>query len=381
MEKLYYSDCHLKEFTAQVTGCAESPKGFLVTLSATAFYPEGGGQACDLGYLGEARVLEVREQGEEVVHLCDSPLAVGSTVTGKLDWDRRFDLMQQHSGEHILSGLVYQKYGYHNVGFHVGADYMEIDFDGPIPQEDLEELEYRANQAVFADLPIRCWYPSEGELPNTFYRTKKQLPWPVRLVQMEGVDSCACCGVHVAHTGEIGLIKIVSMVKFHQGVRLELCCGGRAVKLMQAVFAQNRQVSQLFSAKILETGAAARKVSEALAAEKLRAGSLQAAVFDSLAAEYAGKGNVLCFRDGLEGNSLRELTDRIAATCGGWAAVCSGQPGNYNVCILHKAGDVKPLAEALKQGLNARGGGKPGSFQGSIPAEKAQIEAVFAEFM
>ncbi len=381
MEKLYYSDCHLKEFSALVTGCQESPKGFLVTLSATAFYPEGGGQACDLGTLGDARVLDVQEQGEEILHLCDKALEVGSTVTGKIDWARRFDLMQQHSGEHILSGLVYQTYGYHNVGFHVGAERMEIDFDGPIPQEDLEALEYQANQAVFANLPVNCWYPSQEALPNTFYRTKKALPWPVRLVQIAGVDSCACCGVHVARTGEIGLIKIVSLVKFHQGVRVELCCGGRAVKLMQEIYAQNRQVSQTFSAKMLETGAAARKISEALAGEKLRANTLQSAMFHRLAEDFAGKGNVLLFQEALEGQQLRDLTDKIASRCGGWAAVCSGQEGSYSLCILHKGGDIKALADALKTRLNARGGGKPGSFQGSIPAEKAQIEVLFAEFL
>ncbi len=381
MEKLYYSDCHLKEFSALVTGCQESPKGFLVTLSATAFYPEGGGQACDLGTLGDARVLDVQEQGEEILHLCDKALEVGSTVTGKIDWDRRFDLMQQHSGEHILSGLVYQKYGYHNVGFHVGAERMEIDFDGTIPQDDLDALEYQANQAVFANLPIHCWYPSQEALPNTFYRTKKALPWPVRLVQIAGIDSCACCGVHVARTGEIGLIKIVSLVKFHQGVRVELCCGGRAVKLMQEIYAQNRQVSQTFSAKMLETGSAARKISEALAGEKLRANTLQSAIFHRLAEDFAGKGNVLLFQEALEGQQLRDLTDKIASRCGGWAAVCSGQEGSYSLCILHKDGDIKALADALKTRLNARGGGKPGSFQGSIPAEKAQIEVLFAEFL
>ncbi len=380
MEKLFYADCHLKTFSATVTSCTESPKGWLVTLSATAFYPEGGGQACDLGTLGTARVLDVQEHGEDICHLCDAPLAVGSTVEGSIDWARRFDLMQQHSGEHIVSGLIHQRYGYHNVGFHVGEEMMEIDFDGPIPQEDLNAIELQANRAVFDNLPIRCWYPSPEALPTTFYRTKKQLPWPVRLVQIPGIDSCACCGVHVATTGEIGLIKIVSMVKFHQGVRLQLCCGGRAVKLMQAVFAQNRLVSQAFSAKMLETGAAAGKMNEALAAEKLRANTLQAALFDRVAEDYKGKGNVLLFRQGLDGNGLRELTDKVAALCGGWAAVLSGNEGSYSLCILHKSGDIQPLCQALKAQLGARGGGKPGSFQGSLPAERARIEAVFAEF-
>ncbi len=379
-QKLYYSDCHQREFTATVTDCRETPKGWAVTLSATAFYPEGGGQACDLGTLGPARVLEVREQEDAILHLCDSPLAAGSTVTGRIDWQRRFDLMQQHSGEHILSGLIHQKYGWHNVGFHIGKEYMEIDFDGPIPQQDLEALEWQANQVIFDDLPVRAWYPSQSELPQVSYRTKKALPWPVRIVDIPGVDACACCGVHVKTTGQIGFIKIVSMVKFHQGVRLQLCCGGRAVRLMQAIFEQNRQVSQAFSAKLLETGEAARKANEALTAEKLRANSLQTAIFDSIARDCAGKGSVLLFRQGLEPGQVRELADKLSATCGGRAAVASGTEGAYSLCMVDRAGDLKPLCEALKQQLNARGGGKPGYFQGSVPATKAQIEALFAQF-
>ncbi len=376
--KLYYADCHLREFTAIVTGCAQAEKGWEVTLDATAFYPEGGGQACDRGTLGDVNVLDVRERGTDIIHLCDGPLALGEAVTGRIHWARRFDLMQQHSGEHILSGLVHKTFGHHNVGFHVGGQTMEIDFDGPIPQEALQDLETKANEAVFQNLPIRCWYPSPEELPQVFYRTKKALPWPVRIVEVPGFDSCACCGVHVKYTGEIGLIKIVSMVKFHQGVRLQLCCGGRALALVQGVFEENRRVSQAFSAKMLETGAAARKMNEALAAEKLRANSLQSRLFDLLARDYAGKGNALLFREDLDGNGLRELADKVSDVCGGWAAVVSGTEGAYNVCILTKTGDIKPLCQALKAELQARGGGKPGSFQGSIPAGKAEIEALFA---
>ncbi len=378
-EKLYYADCQLRQFTAMVTGCEKCEKGWIITLSATAFYPEGGGQACDLGTLGTVRVLDVQERGEEILHLCDGPLELGTAVEGTIDWQRRFDLMQQHSGEHIVSGLVYQLFGHHNVGFHVGAEAMEIDFDGPIPEEALEQIERRANEAVFADLPIHCWYPSQEELPKVFYRTKKQLPWPVRLVQIPGIDSCACCGVHTKTTGQIGLIKILSCIKFHQGVRIGLVCGGRALALMQAVFHQNRLVSQAFSAKLLETGAAARKMNEALAAEKLRANSLQSALFDHIAAGC--RGNTLLFREGLDSSLLRLLTDKIAENCGGWAAVLSGTEGAYGVCILSRQVPIQPLCEALKNRLNARGGGKPGTFQGSIPASRGDIEAVFAEFM
>ena len=153
--KLYYEDSFLSEFSAVVTGCQEGKKGFEVTLSATAFYPEGGGQPCDTGILGDARVLDVRDRGEEVIHFCDKPLSVGSSVTGRIHWDRRFDFMQQHSGEHIISGLIHEKFGYHNVGFHLGNDVVTIDFDGPMTLEDLLQIEEKANRYIWQDQEVR----------------------------------------------------------------------------------------------------------------------------------------------------------------------------------------------------------------------------------
>ncbi|MBE6977910.1 MAG: alanyl-tRNA editing protein [Ruminococcaceae bacterium] len=373
--KLYYQDPHLQHFSARVCACEAAKDGFWVTLDATAFYPEGGGQACDLGILGGVRVLDVQEKEDAICHLCDRPLTPGQVVEGQLDWARRFDLMQQHSGEHIVSGLVHSMFGHHNVGFHVGSETMEIDFDGPIPPEALAVIETKANEAVWKNLPIRCWYPSREELPNTFYRTKKVLPWPVRIVEIPGYDACACCGTHVTHTGEIGLIKLISSVKFHAGVRITLCCGGRALKLLQQIFEENRQVSQIFSAKMPETAAAARKTAEALAAEKLRANTLQSQLFHHIAAEYAGQGNVCRFEEDLAPAQLRELADKIADVCGGWAAVLGGSDGNYSICIVSRHGDVK----AIGQALGARGGGKPGFFQGSLQAARQQVLQILAE--
>ena len=377
--KLYYEDCHLRKFTAEVLQCEACEKGYWVTLNATAFYPEGGGQACDLGTLGEARVLDVQERGETVAHLCDRALEVGSTVEGKIDWARRFDLMQQHSGEHIVSGLVHRMFGHHNVGFHVGSDRMEIDFDGPIPVENLAEIETRANEAVWANLPIRCWYPCEEELPTVFYRTKKALPWPVRIVEIPGYDSCACCGVHVESTGEIGLIKIISCVKFHQGVRLELTCGARALKLLQEVYEQNKLVSQAFSAKMLETGEAAKKMNEALSAEKFRSIALQGRLFDTVAGSYVNQEMAIHFEDGLEPAQVRILADKIAGKVSGYCAVFSGTDGNFSYCLATRQGDLRELNKAMNEVLNGRGGGKPNFQQGSVKATKAEIEAFFAE--
>ena len=375
--KLYYEDCHLQQFSATVTGCVFSEKGWQITLDATAFYPEGGGQACDLGTLGNVRVLDVREENQQIFHLCDGPLPVGEAVTGALDWDRRFDLMQQHSGEHILSGLVNQKYGFHNTGFHVGKDVMEIDFDGRIPPEDIPFLEDWANWIIWQNLPIHCHIPDPETLAQTPYRSKRELPWPVRLVQIPNTDSCACCGVHVAYTGEIGLIKILSCAKFHHGVRLELVCGKRAWAHLQQIFFQNRQVSQQLSAKPLETAEAVNKLQDALAEEKFRCSNLQKQVFAGIAKDYVNQSNVLHFADSLEPGQVRELADAIAGVCDGWAAVFSPRDGGYSYCLASREVDLRQIGKNITVALNGRGGGKSNFQQGTVSADEAAIRNFF----
>ena len=333
-KKLYYEDSHLKEFSATVIACEQVKNGWAVTLDATAFYPTGGGQNCDLGTLGSANVLDVKEQGEEIIHLCDQPLEVGSVVAGAIDWNRRFDHMQQHSGEHLVMGQVYGKFGYHNVGFHMGTGLVTIDLDGPVTWEDLMEIETTVNGIIWENRPVKTWYPSAEELPNVNYRTKKALPWPVRIVEFDGADVCACCGTHVKYTGEIGMVKFVSCIKFKEGVRIELASGQRALQLFQNIFEQNRQVSQTFSAKILETGAAARKFNEMLLQEKYRAVGLQRKVFGAIAESYAGKAQALHFEEDLNPGQVRELADAIAEKAD-TAIVYSGtDEAGYSICII-----------------------------------------------
>ena len=191
-EKLYEQNAYQKDFTAQVRACEREADGWAVVLDRTAFYPEGGGQPCDLGTLGGAAVTDVRLHGGEIVHRCDAPLACGAVVQGAIDWARRFDLMQQHSGEHLVSGLVHAKYGCDNVGFHMGRDVITIDFNAPIDEDGLRGIERQANEAIWADLPTEIFYPdaeTRGTLP---YRSKKELTGRVRLVRFPGVDLCAC---------------------------------------------------------------------------------------------------------------------------------------------------------------------------------------------
>ena len=374
--KLYYEDAHLKCFTAQVLSCTRTQKGWAVTLDATAFYPEGGGQAADTGTLGGVQVLDTREQGEEVVHLCDGPLAVGTQVEGCIDYDLRFSRMQQHSGEHIVSGILHRRYGCHNTGFHMGGDgIVTVDFDVPFPESDLPAIEAEANAAVWQDLPVRCWYPSAQELPTIAYRSKKALPWPVRIVEVPGFDLCACCGTHVRRTGEIGLIKLLGTVNFRGGTRMEMACGQAAFQLLSRAYAQNIQVSQAFSAKPMQTGEAARRMNALLSQQKYRCGQLERRIFDSLAASYAGQGNVVHFEENLDGTGLRELADRIASSCGGMAAVFSGTDDEgYAFCLASRTEDLRPICQALTARFPGKGGGKPGFQQGRITGTEEQIQ-------
>jgi len=226
---------------------------------------------------------------------------------------------------------------------------------------------------------VKCWYPSEEELPNVFYRTKRPLPWPVRIVQVPGFDSCACCGTHVKATGEIGIIKLFSAMGFRGGTRMEMACGESALKLLNQAYEQNRQVSQAFSAKIEETGAAARRMNDLAAQQKFRITGLERRIFASISAGYAGKSNVCHFEEGLDNVAVRELADAIAENCGGWAAVFSGSDvEGYAFCMVTRKGDLRALGKEMTKALSGRGGGKPICQQGRVSASRGEIEAFFA---
>ena len=271
MEKLFELDPYLTHFTACVQSCVQSRKGWDVILDQTAFYPEGGGQPYDLGTLGGTSVLEVHEREGHVVHTCDRPLEPGSQVEGDIDWPRRFDLMQHHSGEHIVSGIAHARYGCENVGFHMGSDVITIDLSVELTQEQVRELEEAANRYIWEDHPIQIAFPSPQELEVLTYRSKKALTGRVRIVSFPGADTCACCGTHVASAGQVGLVKLLSVQKFREGVRVELLCGGRALSYLDRVLGQNRRISNLLSAKPFETaGGVERLLGEYCFPERFR---------------------------------------------------------------------------------------------------------------
>ena len=378
-QKLYYLDAHQKTFTAAVLSCVPGKHGYDVVLDRTCFYPEGGGQPGDTGSLSGVRVTDTHERGDEIVHFCDAPLAVGETVEGAIDYDRRFSFMQLHSGEHILSGIVHRRFGYENVGFHMGTDFVTIDFSGMLGPDDLAAVEAEANEWIWKNIPIQITYPSPDELAAIPYRSKKELTGQVRIVTIPDVDICACCGTHVSNTGEIGLVKIFSCVKFHDGVRLEILCGRRALQYMSALVEQNRRVSGLLSAKPLQTADAAARLLETEAALKLRAAQLEEQVFAQKAQALAGAGNVLLFEPPMTPDSVRRLTDLVMTACGGRAAVFAGSDAEgYKYAVGEADGDLRQLVRELNAELHGRGGGKPFFVQGSVAASRAGIEAFFA---
>ena len=375
--KLYYESPMLSQFTARVTDCAPQDGRWAITLDATAFYPEGGGQSWDTGTLGSVRVLETQEQEGRVLHYCDGPLEPGSLVEGRLDWAPRFSRMQNHTGEHMISGTIHRRFGYHNVGFHMGNTSVTMDFDGPVAPEAVAEIEAEVNSLIWQDLPVVCRTPDPKELERLSYRTKRALPWPVRIVEVPGVDRCACCGVHVERTGQVGMVKILSCVKFHQGVRMELVCGETAYRFFSGLLDQTRLVSQAFSAPLLEIGAAARRMNELLSQEKLRCAELERKLLKFQADRFAGREKPVCITENLTPAALRELAEEIARVSRGGCAVFSGEGGDYGYCLACPGGDLRALGKEMNLALRGRGGGKPEFQQGRVSAEKAEIEAFF----
>ena len=373
--RLYYQDAHLREFSAHVVSCEPEKDHWAVVLDQTAFYPEGGGQPGDTGTLDSVRVLDTHARGEEIVHYCDAPLPVGSAVQGTIDWARRFDYMQQHSGEHIVSGIIHRRFGYENVGFHMGADMVTIDFSGMLTMDDVREIEREANEAVWANLPIVVSWVDGEEKANAVYRSKKPISGVLRLVSIPAIDVCACCGTHVSMTGEIGLVKIFTCQKFHDGVRLEMLCGRKAYSYVNSILEQNKRISGLLSAKPQQTAQAAERMLDELAQVKYRAGALELRLIAQAAEALAGKGDSLLFME-LSADGLRQMADAGMHACGGVCAVFTGSDeAGWRYAIGHAGGDLRAFSKRMNDVLRGRGGGKPEFVQGSVQASRAEIEA------
>ena len=377
--KLYYENAYTQDFTAVVESCEAVKNGFAVTLDRTAFYPEGGGQPADHGTLGEARVLDVHEKDGVVTHLCDRALSEGAEVSGRIDWARRFDHMQQHSGEHIISGLLCSTFHCDNVGFHMGADVVTIDYNADIPWAQVLEIERRANAYIWEDHPVEIRYPSPEELAALPYRSKKELTGAVRITEFPGADRCACCGTHVASSGQVGLLKLLSCQKFRDGVRLELLCGQRALDCLAAGWEQARQIGQALSVKPQSAFAAVSRLQEELLSLKEKAARLEEADFAHTAAQYRGAGSVLHIAEPLDGDGARRLCDAIAKAAGGRCAVFAGRDGDYRYAVIESGGDLRQFIKDMNTALHGRGGGRDGFAQGSAVCTAEELRAFFQE--
>ena len=376
-EKLYEADAFTRRFTAAVLACEPVPGGWHAALDRTAFYPEGGGQPCDTGTLGGAAVTGVHASGGVIWHTLDAPLPVGGRVEGELDWARRRDHMEQHTGEHILSGTLHRLFGAENVGFHIGQPAVRMDMDRPLTPAQLAEAEAAANAAVRADAPVRAWYPEPGELAGLVYRSKKELDGPVRLVDAGGADLCACCGTHLGRTGQVGLIKILSAQNYKGGVRLAVACGARAQQAVAAAWADAEAAGALLSAGPGRLAEAARHALDAAAETKQRLAALQNTLAAALAAGAAPGQPFVAFCEGADADGLRRLCLAVAAKTGALCAVLGPGGRGLAYAVAVPGGDARPAAKALNAAFDGRGGGKAELCQGSLAAGTYEAARAF----
>ena len=377
-EKLYDLDSHLQEFTAEVISCEKEGDRWSVVLDRSAFFPEGGGQAADTGKLGEADVLDVQERMGEIRHYTNAPLLPGETVVGRLDWEQRFRRMQNHSGEHLLSGLVFARYGYRNVGFHLGDGDVTVDFSGELDRAQLEELETEVNRVICHNVAVTCWYPPEEELASLDYRSKLELTENVRLVKIAGYDLCACCAPHVSLTGEIGSLRILDHMRHRGGTRLHMLCGLDALEDARARYLATLSISGLLSVPQLDTPGAVRRVLGELEETKLAlAESRRQLLRIKAAALPETEGNLCIFEKELDMLSLRELVNAGMGKAGGICAAFTGNDGDWKYIIGSRTRDLRGLAKEINAAIGGRGGGRPEMIQGSCTASRQEIEAYF----
>ena len=366
--RLYDQDPTLLAFTATVVSCERRKDGrYDVVLDRTAFFPEGGGQGADHGTLGAARVLEAHDAHGDVRHLTDAPLSPGEAVEGRVDGARRLAMTQQHSGEHIFSGLVHKLFGYDNVGFHIGADAVTMDFNGPLSEEDAHRVEWLANEAVWANLPVRTQVPPREELEKMTYRSKKALDGDVRIVSIEGVDACACCGTHVLQTGSVGQIKLLGVQKYKGGVRVSILCGGRALEQENMVQEQIRRASTALSAQKHEVADAVERV--LAERDNLRAANeaLGLRVFSLLAERERGEAVRVVACDALPAAQARKAAGKLCEGAQLALALIPREDG-WSFALASQTRDVRPVCRALCEVFGGRGGGPADMAQGVLGA-------------
>ena len=370
-EKLFYEDSHMVSFSAIVEACERVDEHYEAVLSRTAFFPEGGGQYADTGFIDGVRVFDVQEKQGKIYHKLEQEISVGKEVTGMIDWEERFSKMQNHSGEHIISGLVHKHFGYDNVGFHMGKDAITMDFNGTITKEQLKEIEKEANAIVYQNLPIETLYPSKSELETLVYRSKIEIEGQVRIVRIPDCDVCACCAPHCKTTGEIGTIKLVGMQNYKGGVRIFMLAGFRALEDYETKSENVKRISMLLSAKEFEIADEVEKLKEELMAKKSQIQELKRMLLNhKVEAMEENQEAIILFESDLDGNGPRELANLLLAKGTKLAAVFAGSEGNYRYVIGSKSVDTRSIAKSLNEKFQGRGGGKPDMVQGSVMGEE-----------
>ena len=382
-EKLYYIDSHLFSFGAAVLECENNAEGkYLTVLDRTAFFPEGGGQKADTGHISGVRVTHVFEKNGVIYHECCGYVEPGGDAVCDVDREQRLRRMQNHSGEHIVSGLIYRNFGFSNVGFHMGESFMTIDFSGELSDRDLEMIERTANEKVRENIPVKAFFPSPEELGKTDYRSKLDLRENVRLVSIEGCDICACCAPHVSYTGEIGVIKILSSMRHRGGTRTEVVCGMDALDNFRVRQSSAEKISALLSAKQNEISEAVERVMRTVASQKERiaALSMRNASLTADAAAYT-EGNICLFNDLLDDVAVRELVNRLTEKCSGIAAVFTrNEESGYRYIIGSANTDLRKNAAVINCGIEGKGGGSPTMIQGSCRADPDKIREFISGF-
>lgn len=370
-QKLFYENQYIKEFSATVVSCTEGKRGFEVILDKTAFFPEGGGQPGDTGFIGNATVIDTVESGEDIIHICSD--AVSGGVECRLDFEKRFSFMQQHTGEHIFSGIIHSICGCDNVGFHMGEHNITVDFNCAVTLQQLEEAEKLSNEAVFANIPVEAIYPSDDELCNYDYRSKKEIKGQVRLTKIGDVDLCACCGTHVAFTGEVGIIKVISMANNKSGVRITLQIGRKALADYCEKNKSVHEISALLKAKTEEITPAVERVMAQLQEARYKYSALKKEIFAFRAADVSGE-KYIAFDDGGEAEDARIFSDMLAEKCGIAAVFSGNDEAGYKYAITSRTEDVRAIGKELNSACNGRGGGKSDMVQGSVAAKREEIE-------
>ena len=377
-EKLYYIDAYTSQFSATVLSCEPEGDLFAVTLDRTAFFPEEGGQYADTGYIENVRVLDAKERDGIIYHITREPVTVGATLECGIDFAERYEKMQCHTAEHILSGLIHKNFGFDNVGFHLGDDYVTMDISGVLSRAELDMIETEANEAVFKNVAVTAVFPTAEELPALEYRAKLDITENVRIVNIEGYDSCACCAPHVSRTGECGLIKILDFQKLRGGIRMFITAGRRALLGYRALFTSASEISKRLSVPKEEIADGVEKLLSDLEAERSAFKSYRLALVKEKAAALAPcDGNAVVLLDGLSPEELRTYATEAYSRIGGILVALTGAEGDYKYVIASSSVDLKPMIKDINSALSGRGGGSSSMAQGSFAASLDEIKSYF----